>query len=669
MFKNFFVIILSVILLFLIVKNPPVQAEDGLAAYWKLDEGSGSTVVDSSGNSNSGTVKGSAVWTGGKSGKALSFDGVDDFVEVVDSPVLDLSETYTLEAWIFPTGDTTGAIYDGIITKGGFADFNAAYQLYYYSNNNTIAGSVRWGTNSNEKTDISPTFGKVNKQQWTHIALVEDRGVIKLYVNGEIRNMANLPVGKIVRKNDLKLIIGGAATDQAGRYFKGIIDEVKIYNRSLNTDEIRSHAGIAEYKTKLKKLLHVGMTNDFKVRAFNDITAENLQALEGSPFDGHAVIFTDKMAACRPVPSLSSYQVQIDAIKNAKREIWPRILFPAQIACASTTLNLWNETVVQNGYALFRNAVQTAHVTGAGGIFIDPEHYTTFSYDVAQIASSNGKSSDDVILKLKQIGSQLADETHSIMGTKQFIIWSAFIPFTKDTSGHYAYSPDYIFEGLLLRAKAMSYNIILIDGSEVSPPGVGYNHLSKDTFDFKAARHYDLQKSRLEEYSSNFRLSMTTTMWPNYPATCIQWVKDRLEAYLYGRLELITIDDFEPFLKTAFNQYEYAWIYRDGGIPNFDEFNTASSSIYRPVIKRALCGNGICELSKSETPSTCQADCLSYKKSDINQDATVDFSDFSILIINLFKSASSSSNSRSDINGDGSVNVFDIGIMMSEWGQ
>jgi len=51
----------------------------GLVGFWKLDENSGVSAVDSSGYGNNGILVG-ATWTGGKSGSALDFDGVDDYV-------------------------------------------------------------------------------------------------------------------------------------------------------------------------------------------------------------------------------------------------------------------------------------------------------------------------------------------------------------------------------------------------------------------------------------------------------------------------------------------------------------------------------------------------------------------------------------------------------------
>ena len=80
-----------------ITATPPV----GLVAAYGFDEGSGTTVADSSGSGNGGTVSG-ATWAIGKFGTALSFDGVNDIVNVADSASLDLTTGMTIEAWVLP---------------------------------------------------------------------------------------------------------------------------------------------------------------------------------------------------------------------------------------------------------------------------------------------------------------------------------------------------------------------------------------------------------------------------------------------------------------------------------------------------------------------------------------------------------------------------------------
>ena len=86
--------------------NPSAEASasftSNLVAYWKFDEGAGTTTADSSGNGNTGILTNGPLWTAGRLGKALFFDGIDDTVTVLDSNYLDLSGSFTLSAWVNP---------------------------------------------------------------------------------------------------------------------------------------------------------------------------------------------------------------------------------------------------------------------------------------------------------------------------------------------------------------------------------------------------------------------------------------------------------------------------------------------------------------------------------------------------------------------------------------
>ncbi|MDD2708810.1 MAG: LamG domain-containing protein [Verrucomicrobiae bacterium] len=71
-----------------------------MAGWWRFDEGSGTTVSDSSGNGNHGNNQG-AVWTSGKKGAALYFDGIDNQVIVPNRKILN-SPNFAISAWVYP---------------------------------------------------------------------------------------------------------------------------------------------------------------------------------------------------------------------------------------------------------------------------------------------------------------------------------------------------------------------------------------------------------------------------------------------------------------------------------------------------------------------------------------------------------------------------------------
>jgi hypothetical protein len=86
-------------------QNPSIFGTAELAGFigwWKLDESEGSTVVDSSGNGNNGTLQGDPIWRpgDGKIGGALEFDGEDDYVEIENESSFDIAGQITVLAWV-----------------------------------------------------------------------------------------------------------------------------------------------------------------------------------------------------------------------------------------------------------------------------------------------------------------------------------------------------------------------------------------------------------------------------------------------------------------------------------------------------------------------------------------------------------------------------------------
>ncbi|MFH1226501.1 MAG: LamG-like jellyroll fold domain-containing protein [Planctomycetota bacterium] len=209
-----------------------------LIACWKLDETSGTIARDSSGNNNNGILHG-AKWVAGKTGGALSFDGVRDYVEVPDAPPLNYYPPLGAECWVkipdFPDG---GAI---ILNKG------QSWALHI-SDNHYQADMAGLTPQQIHSRNVIPL------NTWVHLALTYDGKTVKLYENG-VETASQTVTGKLDSDSD-SFMIGanspnpyGADPDKRPYLFKGFMAEVKIYNYIRTAAEIQS-----DYKAILPKM-------------------------------------------------------------------------------------------------------------------------------------------------------------------------------------------------------------------------------------------------------------------------------------------------------------------------------------------------------------------------------------------------------------------------------
>ena len=198
-----------------------------LVGLWHFDEGEGTTTVDSSGYGNNGTLVNGPVWHDGKVGNnALSFDGVDDYVDCSQGTNLNITDAITIEAWVYPTASSYDQ-WDAILAKGG-----SSYRLHMHDNQFDLGLSIVGQPNQN--LDAGSVFVQ---NQWTHVAGTYNGTIMKIYINGTLAN--SIAVSGAIKTNDYPLWIGDNS-QVPDRYFNGLIDEVTIYNRALSAEEIKS---------------------------------------------------------------------------------------------------------------------------------------------------------------------------------------------------------------------------------------------------------------------------------------------------------------------------------------------------------------------------------------------------------------------------------------------
>jgi glucose/arabinose dehydrogenase/fibronectin type 3 domain-containing protein len=206
--------------------SPATPAPVGLVAGYSFDAGSGTTVSDVSGSGNTGTITG-AMWTNGKYGGALAFDGAGAVVRIPAAPSLNLGTAMTLAAWIQPTAAQSG--WRTIMQRETEAYFLNASNG---SGTNVPAGGATTGGDTTVVTGTSTAPVGV----WTHVAMTYDGSSLRLYVNGTL--VRTTGAGGAVQTTANPLWIGG--NSPYGEHFAGLIDEARVYNRALSATEIQS---------------------------------------------------------------------------------------------------------------------------------------------------------------------------------------------------------------------------------------------------------------------------------------------------------------------------------------------------------------------------------------------------------------------------------------------
>jgi len=227
---------------------------NGLVLWLPMDEGEGTIVYDYSGYGNNGNLyngtnacsnpptEGCPTWVDGVLGKALSFDGVDDYVIVPNSPTLNPSKEVSVITWALFNilSDDKGAI--DLIGKTLW--WGGAFELQYFGDD------IYFKIFNFTSSDLARVNNYLITDRWYFVAGTynSNNGIINLYINGTL--LAYKSSGGQINISTSNIAIG--RNPAAGYFHNGTIDEVLIYNRALSEEEI-------------KKLYYNSLENKFNI--------------------------------------------------------------------------------------------------------------------------------------------------------------------------------------------------------------------------------------------------------------------------------------------------------------------------------------------------------------------------------------------------------------------
>jgi hypothetical protein len=220
--------------------NPQPELPGALRGHWAFDEESGTIAVDSSDFGNHGVIFGAAWAVSGKFGGALEFDGDNDYVQVKGYKGVLGGQSRTVTAWI----KTDNSDFMDILSWGRNLPGEAWTLL--------LTRGSRFESEGALKLDINDGYlagrTKLNDNQWHHIAAVlQDDGSpnvteARLYVDGQeetVGRMLAQPINSTAG-DDVRI---GIFKEGGNQYFKGLMDDVRIYSKALNESEISDLAG------------------------------------------------------------------------------------------------------------------------------------------------------------------------------------------------------------------------------------------------------------------------------------------------------------------------------------------------------------------------------------------------------------------------------------------
>ena len=213
---------------------PNYVPTDGLVGWWPFN----GNADDESINGNNGTVNGAVLTTdrNGNANTSYYFDGVDDFIEVPNNASVTLTNDLSMSAWVNTNG-SNGQNYQSIISKREtYWTWEYNMILSYHNgiiHDTKLLTSRALGIGNQEQAFTTTPYTTLNWEFWT---VVYSSGQVSLYKNGILDQTQ--PFTLVPNEQICPLLFGKNTLVDNSEQFLGAIDDIGIWNRALNEQEI-----------------------------------------------------------------------------------------------------------------------------------------------------------------------------------------------------------------------------------------------------------------------------------------------------------------------------------------------------------------------------------------------------------------------------------------------